>query len=459
MGDATGGRGATSDERAALVERATRLALDGVTALVREVLWDLDDAVTDLVVLAGSGGAEVVDQTLAQRLREVLLERWRTGWQPLDLHHVVQRADLHVRAEAPVVGRVAALVGDLVADDLGRYAAATVEPRWHDQLAIIQESRNDHRSGGGAAGRGAARPADPGRAGGTLTWLGARAASWGRAETYEAALRLEHVLRRVPALQQLGARPGHAVTPATRRSDVDDKVLARVRQLLAKAESTTYEAEAETFTAGAQALMARHSIDHALLAATAAGSGSAADGRPDGRRLWIETPYVREKVLLLGVVADANRARSVWAKEDGYVTLLGFGPDLDAVETLYTSLLVQATRAMHGEGRRQDAYGGSRTRSFRQSFLAAFATRIGERLAEVTAAETEQAAVDAQERGGQELVPVLAAREEAVESYLGEVFPQLRTVSMPLGRDREGCVRGRRAADRAALSWGRPLDR
>lgn len=232
-----------------------------------------------------------------------------------------------------------------------------------------------------------------------------------------------------------------------------------MRQLLAKAESTTYEAEADTFTAGAQALMARHSIDHALLAATAAGSGPEVGERPDGRRLWIETPYVREKVLLLGVVADANRARSVWAKEDGYVTLLGFGPDLDAVETLYTSLLVQATRAMHGEGKRQDAYGGSRTRSFRQSFLAAFATRIGERLAEVTAAATEQATVAARERGGQELVPVLAAREEAVESYLGEVFPQLRTVSMPLGRDREGDARGRRAADRASLSWGRPLDR
>lgn len=57
--------------------------------------------------------------------------------------------------------------------------------------------------------------------------------------------------------------------------------------------------------------------------------------------------------------------------------------DLDAVELLFTSLLVQATTAMLAAGSRQDAHGRSRTRSFRQSFLAAYAQRIGERLASI----------------------------------------------------------------------------
>ncbi|MEP7036589.1 MAG: DUF2786 domain-containing protein, partial [Actinomycetota bacterium] len=39
------------------------------------------------------------------------------------------------------------------------------------------------------------------------------------------------------------------------RTAIDEKVLSRIRALLAKAESSTFPAEAETFTAGAQALM------------------------------------------------------------------------------------------------------------------------------------------------------------------------------------------------------------
>lgn len=442
----TGSKGSTGSDRSGSRERSDRgevsaqadeLALAGVRGLSAGSVWDLDDAVVDLITLAhATGGRAVVEQTLTSRLRGVLEERWRSGWQPMDLHHLVRRSALHVRAEPETVTRVVELLGDVMAADLASYPRATVEQRWHDQLELVEAS---------------------------VWWpaadscVTARVGRWGsEAIAYEVALRLEHVLRSLPAMQQLGARPGEATTQASSTPiDVDDKILARVRQLLAKAESTPYEAEAETFTAGAQALMARHSIDHAVLAASASSGGGGE--RPDGRRLWMETPYVREKVMLLGAVADANRSRSVWAKEDGYVTLLGFPHDLDAVETLYTSLLVQATRAMHAEGKRLDRRGGSRTRSFRQSFLAAFGARIGERLAEVTAAETAQAAEEMSAVGGRELVPVLQERTEAVESYVEELFPRVRHVSMSLGRDREGWDRGRRAADQASLQWGRAV--
>ena len=53
--------------------------------------------------------------------------------------------------------------------------------------------------------------------------------------------------------------------------EATDAVLARIRQLLAKAESTTFEAEALAFTAKAQELMTRHAIDAALVHDTAAG--------------------------------------------------------------------------------------------------------------------------------------------------------------------------------------------
>src|SRR5260370_42461587 len=67
---------------------------------------------------------------------------------------------------------------------------------------------------------------------------------------------------------------------------VDQRMLDRVRGLLANAESTEFPEEAEALTSRAQELMARHSIDDALL--TAAGSGrpgQAGPGQASGRRL------------------------------------------------------------------------------------------------------------------------------------------------------------------------------
>jgi hypothetical protein len=67
---------------------------------------------------------------------------------------------------------------------------------------------------------------------------------------------------------------------------------------------------------------------------------------------------------------------------------------------------VQANRAMLAAGKHIGHRGESRTRSFRQSFLMAYAQRIGERL-EATAAAT-QAAVPEVDAG--RLLPVLAKR-------------------------------------------------
>ena len=118
--------------------------------------------------------------------------------------------------------------------------------------------------------------------------------------------------------------------------------------MLAKAEATEFAAEAETFTAKAQDLMTRHAIDEALLRA-------AGDGPIEirGVRVHIHNPYAAEKVQLLNQVARANRARAVWNKPLGLVTVLGTPVDVDQVEMLFTSLLIQATRAMAEAGTRR----------------------------------------------------------------------------------------------------------
>src|SRR5207244_494288 len=122
-------------------------------------------------------------------------------------------------------------------------------------------------------------------------------------------------------------------------SSIDTKALARVRALLAKAESTTFPDEAEALTEKAQKLMARHAIDRAMLA-------DGHDDQPTSVRIDVDDPYASAKSLLLAAVATATRCQAVWSKELGFTTVFGFRSDLAAVELLYTSLLVQSTTAM-----------------------------------------------------------------------------------------------------------------
>ena len=226
-------------------------------------------------------------------------------------------------------------------------------------------------------------------------------------------------------------------------------MLGRIRALLAKAESTEFPDEAEALSARAQELMARHSIDQALVDA-----GSGQRDEPEGCRLPVDNPYEAPKALLVDVVATANRCRAVWHRKLGFSTVYGFAADLGAVELLYTSLLVQATTAMVHAGARRDAYGRSRTRSFRSSFLAAYAQRIGERLRATADEVTTQAAA---EPAGRDLLPVLAARHQAVDRAVDAMFPELEERKVAGGRDYEGWISGRAAADLASLRPRSPI--
>lgn len=216
----------------------------------------------------------------------------------------------------------------------------------------------------------------------------------------------------------------------------DAGVLHKVRSLLAKAESTTFPDEAEALSAKAQQLMDRHAIDRAMLGAGGAGS------RPEGRTILVESPYARPKFQLLTELARANRCRAVLDTQSNLATVVGFPDDQATVELLYTSLLVQGTRAMLQAGTSTR----TRSRAFRQAFLVAYAARIGQRLREASAA-TVSAAVRAH---GDGLLPVLKSREVAVEDELAQAFPHLRRMRVTAS-DPAGYAAGHAAADRARL--------
>jgi hypothetical protein len=371
----------------------------------------------------GSPGGVAGRSVLTAIAQRELSGVWARGWQPVDV----------VRAARRECGaRHGRIVVDVIAAQMRGYAAATVDERWEAQLrelgAEVWWARDDEYLSALGEREGLARP-----------------------ELIHCFVQVLHVFSTCPQIQVLCPPPGQArrgsLAAAASGRAADPRQLERVRALLAKAESTGFAAEAEAYTAKAQELMARHSIDYALLSV-----GSVVRDEPVGRRIGLENPYEAPKVLLLDAVAGANRCRAIWSSSFGFVTVCGFAADIDAVELLFTSLLVQATAAMMHAGSRRDAHGRSTTRSFRQSFLTAFAQRIGERLATATKQATEQASRDlAGQPGADRLLPILASRDGAVGAMAEELFPDVvgRAVAVT---NREGWAFGRAAADQAHLA-------
>ena len=250
-------------------------------------------------------------------------------------------------------------------------------------------------------------------------------------------LGLVALLRGVPLLTE-------AIASTAAASGPEHPKLARVRALLAKAESTEYDEEAEALSAKAQELISRYALDRLLDGGSERDSSDLAV-----RRVWLDAPYVRAKTLLVSAVASANRCRAASAERLGFTVVVGAAADLDAVELLVTSLLVQADAAMLRHGRRTTATGVTRTKSFRQSFLTAYATRIGERLADVNATAARAAGAD--------LLPVLRSQEAKVAEEFDRLVPHTigRSASVSNG---DGWIAGLAAADLAALNVRARLD-
>jgi Protein of unknown function (DUF2786) len=216
-----------------------------------------------------------------------------------------------------------------------------------------------------------------------------------------------------------------------------EEILARIRKLLAVAEHPTSPAgEADAAARAAERLIAKYAVDEALLEAAAS-----ARTTPEIRSIFIETPYATAKITLVGAVATAYGVRAISHRGSDplRMTLVGFGADLQVVDLLYTSLLLQATTSL----RRQSTSG----RAFRRAFLIGFAAEVGERLA----AGRRDAVAEA---GGAATALALRDREREVEAAVREQFPRLRA-TRATASDGRGLVAGRESGAAANLSSGR----
>lgn len=351
----------------------------------------------------------------------VLQRMWEHGWQPADVAHVVRRQGSQ---------RIVRLAAAAVAEEASGSAAASRAPQeWREQLAALD----------------ALSPAGP-----------AYVAGWRRAERLspEAAWRdvmeLLGLLTGLPVLQQLSPPPSQwggrsSAGAGSASATAEPKMLGRIRALLAKAESTDFPEEAEALSAKAQELMTRYAVDAAVLDAE---HGARLADEVEARRVHVENPYPDAKVQLLNAVGKANGVRVIYLGSFGMATMIGLPVDLDLVDLLFTSLLVQATRAVAAAGRAGSR--GARSPSFRRSFLLSYGIRIGERLAEVRDQATEEATATR----GAALVPVLRERAEAVDDAFTRFFPETTQVETRAS-NLHGWRAGRLAAETADLGSGR----
>lgn len=219
-----------------------------------------------------------------------------------------------------------------------------------------------------------------------------------------------------------------------------DTWTTRIQALLTKAESTEFPEEAEALVAKAQELMTRHAIDEATLAA----AGGQSTDTMTTQVVEIDAPYASAKASVLAGIAIANRCKVLSRKSYNGTEyhVFGFASDVAAVEQLFASLLVQASRALIAAPipERDTA------RRFRHAFMLSYANRIYQRLVDATAEAT--AAHEAET--SQSTALVLVDRKRQVDEQFAADHPNIR-YARKSSSSRAGRTAGTAAANRASL--------
>jgi hypothetical protein len=247
--------------------------------------------------------------------------------------------------------------------------------------------------------------------------------------------------------------------PPRRRSlntEASSRLLDRVRKLLAKAEDESVTPpEAQALTAKAAELMAKYGIDRALLAAERPETD-----KPANRMLDIDNPWARVKAHLLCGLGSALRCQAILLSTGtgSKVHVFGFQSDLERLDVLYTSVLIQMWHGLTGA--QVPAWSRS-PRAWRRSWLLGFATAVISRVraAEHAAASRATGGADA---AGSRTALVLADRAEVIRGEAERAYPLTRTARITYSGTgyRDGYAKGQQAdigAGRVTRGRGRAL--
>lgn len=226
---------------------------------------------------------------------------------------------------------------------------------------------------------------------------------------------------------------------------------AKIASLLATAESYAAQGNedaAATYNAKASELQLKKQIDESDIraeqnAATPVDELTAAYVRG----LDKNAGYIKAKRDLLYGLAAIFNLKTVIAHDRSYVRMFGHQTDIEFVQQLFDSLVIQMSGAMEAE-----AYRGA-GRSWRTSFAHGWVGRVTMRLRAARASQTEDVKA---ETPGAELV--LASRKDKVETYFKDQFAGRKLGTSYKNRsirDAHGYARGDAAGARADIGGTR----
>jgi Protein of unknown function (DUF2786) len=221
----------------------------------------------------------------------------------------------------------------------------------------------------------------------------------------------------------------------------DDRLLDRVRKLLAKAEAEGCTVqEAEALTAKAAELMAKYGIDRALLDATK----KPGDNKSIDRKIAVPNPWGRVKAHLVCGLAAAMGCQAILltGSQQTTVHLFGFQSDIERLDLMYTSLLLQMD---HSLLRAEVPVWSRSPRAWRRSWLLGFTAAA---TAKVRAAEQGARKQAEQEpTTGTSTALVLADRALVIQAQVNSTYSKLRNSRMSYTGTgyRDGYAKGQRA--------------
>lgn len=245
-------------------------------------------------------------------------------------------------------------------------------------------------------------------------------------------------------LDHLEGHPGAAVEADPEQQ----RILTRISALLRKAESTTFEAEAESLVAKAQQLRQRHrldTVDTADAADTADGGGSFDDHPLVALRVHLVAPWVRHQFLLLHRVAGANSCSTILMGGQEIASVIGHPQDVRHTVELFHSLNRQRDYFMRTSPGAAEAARAGDTTAYRRAFLLSYAARIGNLLEEANTGLSDT------RPGDDRALVLLDDRRAEVDDYLHSAFHRTRSMSFA-ARHSGGWRDGYAAADSSRLT-------
>ena len=240
-------------------------------------------------------------------------------------------------------------------------------------------------------------------------------------------------------------------------STSQEDMVEKIAKLLAKAESSTHEAEQQAFVAKAQELMSKFAINEAML--KFAGKQQT-EGIEEVEIIWNRYSYQPFKTNFLNVLARHNNVvcfytNGDWIRtEDGKhgikVTLVGYKSEVQFVQMLFASTWIQCMN-LGNQAFRARVDSTIKRPKFWHSFIEGYSHRIDRRLTDLKIASE----ADGAKTNGTGVGLALRDRRQDVRNHVNSKYHLGIAKSRNHHADPNAYNSGSSAGSRADISGGR----